>query len=437
MKKLFIFLITILIAFSSCKKNDTPGPAGGPTPEMARDSLYLLLNQWYYWYSNMPAVNKDNYSDPYTLMEAMRYRPVDKWSFVEDYDKFLAEMLGTFVGHGFRLSYDIEDRTARVAMIYSGSPLYANGVRRGWIVKTINGNNMAPILASGDQTAYDNALGPSEAGVTNIFVFKKPDGTETTISSTKSTFTLNSVILYDTLHLTSGITGHLVFDQFITPSAQELATAFAWFRQCNVTDLILDLRYNSGGYLDIAQDLASYIAGNTLASNHSVFAKLEYNDKNQDQNYSYLFQSSSSSLSLPRVVVITSRLTASASEAVMNGLKPFVNVVGVGDTTYGKPVGMNGWPIGEKYFFWPITFKMVNAVNEGDYYAGFAPEKYADDDVSHDFDDRRELCLNESIHYLESGGFTAKRAGEFHRNPVFSEKPAWMTNGFSIDKPHK
>lgn len=437
MKRILVFLLLILFALSSCKKNDSTTPPDGVTPEMARDSLYTLMNIWYYWYNYMPAVNKDNYADPYSLLEAMRYKTLDKWSFVEDYDKFVAEMQGTFVGHGFRLAFDKEDLTARIAIIYSGSPLYAEGVRRGWIVKSINGTDIAPILDHGTLEQYNAVLGPSTAGVTNIFEFIKPDGIQTTITSTKTTFTLNTVILYDTLHLTSGITGHLVFDAFLQPSSDELATAFTYFKANDVKDLILDLRYNTGGYLYVAQGLASYIAGNGLATNQSVFATLEYNSKNQNENTSYMFQTTPSPLSLTRVAVITSRLTASASEAVMNGLRPFIEVTGIGDTTYGKPVGMNGWAVGKKYFFWPVTFKMVNANNEGDYFAGFPPAKAVTDDVAHNFNDRNELCLKEAIHYLETGSVSAKRAVSFYRTRGFSEKPEWMNNGFSIEKLNK
>ena len=434
MKRLFVLPFILMFFILSCKKNDTtPPPDTGLTPAMARDSLYALMNQWYYWYSYMPAVNKDNYADPYALLEAMRYKTLDKWSFVEDYDTFVAEMQGTFVGHGFRIGLDNQDN-ARIAEIYNLSPLYAEGVRRGWIVKSINGTAVAPILKSGDSNAYTNLIGPSTAGITNVFVFVKPDNTETTITSTKTTFTINSVILYDTLHLSSGITGHLVFDSFIQPSEQELNTAFGYFKACNVTDLILDLRYNSGGYLYIAQELASYVAGNALASDNSIFARLVYNDKNQAENYSYQFQPTTSPLTLNKLVVITSRLTASASEAVMNGLRPYMSIIGIGDTTYGKPVGMNGWDVGKKYFFWPVTFKMVNSNNQGDYYAGFPPAKAVADDITHDFNDRNELCLSESIHYLETGSVSAKRASIFYRHTGFSEKPAWMNNGFSIEK---
>ena len=430
MKKLLFLPIIFLTLFVSCRK-DNITPDDTVTPAMARDSLYYIMKEWYYWYNLMPVVTKEDYDDPYKLLEAMRYKTLDRWSFVADYDEFNAQMLGTFVGHGFRIGVD-GTGNARIAMIYSNSPLYANGVRRGWIVKKINNIDIAPILISGDATAYANAIGPSQAGITNIFVFKRPDGVEETFSSTKSSFTVNTVLLCETLQLSSGLIGHLVFESFITPSSDELATAFAFFKANTIKDLILDLRYNSGGYLNIAQSLASYIAGDSKQG--AVFAKLQYNDKHQGTNSTFAFKTTASSIGLQRLVVITSRATASASEAVMNGLKPFVNVVSIGDTTNGKPTGMNGWDIGKKYWMWPVTFKMVNKNNEGDYFDGILPAKVLPDDITHDFSDREELCLKEAIHYLETGSVSTKGVPTFKRYPQFSDKPAWMNNAFVLEK---
>jgi len=434
MKKLIIYTFIILTVFSSCKKEDPePVIVDELTDAMARDSLYYLMKQWYYWYDLMPSVNKANYADPYELLEAMRYKELDKWSFVADYNEFIAEMQGEFVGHGIRIGVDT-DSLARIAMIYSKSPLYAEGVRRGWIIKSVNGYDIAKIIIDGDATAYYTALGASTAGITNKFIFVKPDSTEVEISSTKSSFTINSVLIYDTLKLSTGVTGYLAFESFIEPSPAELAVAFDFFNSCNITDLILDLRYNSGGYLYVAQGLASEIAGQALYNSGSVFAVLQYNSKNLNQNYTYRFTDPESNLSLTRLVVISTRLTASASEAVMNGLKPYMNVVSIGDTTNGKPVGMNGWSVGEKYFFWPITFKIINKDNEGEYFDGIAPGKVVADDIAHDFGDRNELCLKEAIHYLENGSFSTKGSTPFYRYPQYSEKPDWMNNGLSLRK---
>jgi carboxyl-terminal processing protease len=431
MKKLLPLLIIILILLGSCKKDEPDPITTDDVPAMARDTLYYIMKQWYYWFNLMPAVERMNYPDPYVLLEAMRYKEMDKWSFVADYDEFLAEMGGTFVGHGFRIGLD-KSLNARIAMIYNNSPLYQEGVRRGWIVKKINGYDIAQILLANDGEAYQNAIGPSTAGVTNAFIFQKPDGTEVAISSTKQSFTINTVILYDTLHLSSGITGHLVFESFIEPSEGELETAFAFFQANNVKDLIVDLRYNSGGYLYIAQQLASYIAGNSKTG--TTFAKLSYNAKSESANNTFAFQKTSYPLSLPRLAVITTRLTASASEAVMNGLKPHLNLISIGDTTLGKPMGMNGWPCKKKYFFWPVTFKIVNSANEGEYYDGIVPTKVVTDDIAHDFDDRNEECLKEAISWLQTGSFTGKGSEEFSRYAQFSEKPSWMNNAFVIWK---
>jgi len=428
MKRFSILLFGILLIMGSCKKDDEPPEV---TPEMAKDSLYYIMNMYYYWYNLMPVVNKANYSNPTDLLNAMRYKELDKWSFVADYEKFIQQMGGGFVGHGIMVALS-EDNKARIALIYKNSPLYSEGVRRGWIIKSLNGYDLAAILLAQDATAYNTAFGPKTAGVTNNFVFEKPDGSTVAISSAKKSFTINTVILYDTIWLDAAGTkkaGHLVFDSFKLPAEQDLKTAFSYFKTNGVTDLILDLRYNPGGYLNISQQLASYIGGNSLSG--KTFAMRSYNNNLQSQNDIYEFLTSSYSLTIPRVVVITSRGTASASEAVMNGLAPHMTVVSVGDTTEGKCVGMDGFICG-KYLFSPITFKLVNSLGHGDYFDGIAPDKIATDDITHDYDDRREVCLSEAILYLRTGSFSGKGSGNFVRTRTWSEEPAWMKNMFVL-----
>ncbi len=435
MKIIRVLLVVLLSVslFASCKKDSSSGSTTDITPAMARDTLWVIMHDWYLWNTLMPTVNKSDYDDPYELMDAMKYKVLDKWSFVADYDEFVAEMEGSFVGHGFRIGLDDADN-ARIVQIYSRSPLYASGVRRGWIVKKINDTDVAPVLAEGSD-AYSSLIGASKAGITNKFEFLTPEGKDSIVMSTKTSFTLNSVIASDTLHLSSGVTGHMVFDSFIEPSETELANAFSYFYAYGVKDLILDLRYNSGGYLYIAQELASYIAG-TLAQG-GKFLDLSYNSRHEDSNTSFSYLTTPYPLPLTRVIVITSRETASASECVMNGLKPYMSVISVGDTTNGKPVGMNTGAIGTKYVVAPITFKMVNKDNEGDYYAGFAPDGIASDDITHDFSDRNETCLKAAISYLETGSFTTgteKSSTVFSRRPQYSEKPKWMKNILLRDK---
>lgn len=425
MKKILFLLVSVIILASSCRKDEPPEPK--ITPAEARDSLYYLMNIWYYWNRSMPVVNPADYDDPYELMDAMRYRELDRWSFVIDYDDNEALMKGTFVGHGYMLGID-GDQNARIAMIYPNSPLFKKGVRRGWVVRQINGSNIAEAVISGDEEEYNRIMGPSEAGIVNNFLFEPPDAPATTISDTKSTFTVNSVILYDTLNLKSGKTGHLVFDSFIEPSENELAVAFGFFRSQNVTDLILDLRYNSGGLLNIAQLLASYIAGNDQFAAQDVFTNLIYNEDMKGYNDYYSFLPTAYPLNLNRIVVITSDMTASASEVVINGLRPFTQVITIGETTEGKPVGMMGWDIDRAYVFWPVTFELKNSLNEGGYFDGIAPDARVADDITRDFDNRDELCLKEAIHYLENGTFSGSKSIQTGPLIYRSEKPGILGN---------
>jgi C-terminal processing protease CtpA/Prc len=139
-------------------------------------------------------------------------------------------------------------------------------------------------------------------------------------------------------------------------------------------------------------------------------------------------------LSLSRIVIICTRETASASETVINGLKPFLDVKLVGDTTNGKPTGMNVWSYADKFIFAPITFKMVNSAGQGDFFAGFPPDKYVVDDITHDFPDRNESCLKEAISYLETGSFSTKGSYIFKHYVQHSEKPEWMNNAFKVER---
>jgi carboxyl-terminal processing protease len=434
MKKLLIILFLVTVGFISCKKDIPPAVVAPTVDEKARDYLYDVMNNVYLWYNLMPAVVKTNYIDPYELLDAMKYKTLDRWSFVETYNQFQTQNQGGFVGHGISMGLDLTKSNVRIAQIYNKSPLYKKGVRRGWIVKKLNGTPLAQVFIDKDSATYNRLIGKSLAGVTNTFLFQTPAGKDSTITSVKASFTLNTVILSDTLHLKSGITGHLVFDQFIPPSNHELDSAFTFFKQNNITDLIVDLRYNGGGDLSVLINLASYIAG--TAKFNTPFLKLSFNDKNTASDKTYKFNTVSSPLNIKKLVVITTRETASASEDLINGLKPFLDVRCIGDTTNGKPVGMVPIPYKTDYMFVPISFSLVNSAGQGGFYAGFVPDKYAPDDISHDWPDRNESCLSEAIYYMEHGNVSAKGLyiGKHQPSVIFYENPQKINNAYLISK---
>ncbi len=418
MKKILMVFTVLLGIFTSCEKGE---PATEVTPSMARDSLFDIMNQWYYWYDKMPAITKGNYADPYALLEALRYKPLDNLSYVMDYDDYEALRQGSFVGHGVRFGLD-ETGKARVTMIYKNAPLYGSGVRRGWIIKKINGVDLAGVLMTNDPGKLDELLGEKKEGVTNVFLFSPPGQADMTISSAKTAFVANTVMLYDTIHLAGGsVAGHMVLSSFTEQTSEELKTAFAYFSANNVKEFILDLRYNAGGLFTSARELASYLAG--ASHTGSVFLKIEYNDKNSDVNKTLPFIATQYPLSVSKLVVITTRSTKGASEVLMNGLDPKITVVSVGDTTAGMAYGSGVWKCDKKYFFFPVTCKTVNSLNMGEFHDGFPPDQKEIDDVTRDFDDRQEKCLMEAIMYLGTGHFSGKGEKSSFRSVQYSEEP--------------
>jgi len=426
MKKVLLISLLVIPVLFGCRKE--PDPVIVPNAEQrARDGLYDLMKYVYLWYNTMPTVKVSNYDGPEELMEALRYRQRDRWSFVADYERFMASMEGSFVGHGITMALD-DDNNVRVVSLYEGSDLWPKGVRRGWIIKEINGTPIAPIFIAGNNTAYNNLMGPGTAGTTNAFKFINPEGQEVTYNSVKSSFTINSVTASKVLDLPNGKTGYLCFETFIDPSEQELNEAFADFKANNITDLIIDLRYNTGGYMDIAQQLASLVL--TWDDTTKVAYKLTYNALvGPEWNESYNFIRTESPLGLDRVVFITTRSSASASEVVINSLLPYVDVKIVGDTTHGKPAGMNIWTYpfpsesnpepDYKYVFAPITFEYLNSMDEGRFYDGIPPHVRAADDITHDFGDPEEASLKAAISLLN--GAKAATALPVRRTRVWSE----------------
>src|SRR5450631_948122 len=180
MKKLIFLLSVSIIGFSSCKKDVSPAAANPTLDEQARDTLYAYMNQIYFWYKLMPVVKVTDYKDPYTLLDAMMYKTLDRWSFVETYAEYQAQSSGSFVGHGISLGLD-PNSNVRIAQIYKNSPLYTQGVRRGWIVKKLNNTDLAPIFIAKNGTAYNQLIGPSQANITNTFLFTTAKGIDTTI----------------------------------------------------------------------------------------------------------------------------------------------------------------------------------------------------------------------------------------------------------------
>jgi C-terminal processing protease CtpA/Prc len=186
----------------------------------------------------------------------------------------------------------------------------------------------------------------------------------------------------------------------VTPSFEALDAAFAELSAGGVDDLVLDLRYNGGGLVSVAQHLASYLGG--TRTDGLIFAEYFHNDRNTFRNRILRFEHKPKHLTLDRLIVVTTGASASASELVINALRPFMRVVVVGATTYGKPVGQYGIEFCDKLLA-PVSFALRNANGQGDFYDGFAPDCPALDDAEHPLGDPEEESLKEALTFASTG----------------------------------
>ncbi|HOV15476.1 MAG TPA: S41 family peptidase, partial [Spirochaetota bacterium] len=214
--------------------------------------------------------------------------------------------------------------------------------------------------------------------------------------------TQNMVLYKNIFFIGSKIVAYMVYNEFSQASENEIFDTFNYFKENYVNELIIDLRYNPGGSVDISHKLVNLFAG--YNNSGRVYLKMVYNDRRLN-NYSKLYiKKEGDSLNLKRVFFITTEQSASASEAIINGVKPYMDVKLIGVKTHGKPVGMNAH-IYENYLFFPITFKLYNGDGVGEYFEGLPVDKEAKDDVRYDFGDESDDCLKNALNYIENGAF--------------------------------
>ena len=220
------------------------------------------------------------------------------------------------------------------------------------------------------------------------------------MSLTKRVATIPTVSLTRTFRVDGRTVGYLFFRNFVQPSYAALDDAFAALKEAGATELVIDLRYNGGGLVDVATHLAGLVGG--PVTDGRVFGEYRHNDKNTRLNETLRFANPPQTLTLQRLFVITTRSSASASELIINGLRPHIPVIVIGGTTYGKPVGQYGFSFCDKVLA-AVSFSIVNADGQGDYFDGIAPTCTAGDDVEHDLGTGEEASLAEAFRYIRTG----------------------------------
>jgi C-terminal processing protease CtpA/Prc len=428
------------VLFTACKKDKSadaapPPPPNPPTTSLAdkiKDTTLLFSRDIYLWYNQIPSTfNARAHSDPDAIMTALRQYsiepgfsgPVDKWSFAakqQEWDNVSSGIAGDFgLGVFFNDANDL-----RVKSVERASPAGKAGVRRGWQIVKINNNTNV-------STGNIDFIVTSVFNSTNTtFTFKKPDGSTVDMSLTAASYQEHPVYFDSVYNTTAGKLGYLVFNSFLGDTTEiynEFNRVFTKFAQAGVNELAIDLRYNGGGYVSVQEKLANYVVNSS--ANGNLMMKQQFNDKyaqfNESTNFSKL-----GSLNPTRIFFIVSPSTASASELLINNVKPYMNVLILGrDKTYGKPVGFFPIPVGDWYIF-PVSFRTVNKNGEGSYFGGFPLDHKVADGLDKDWGSVQENSLASILKYLNVGSFRTQSSGA---TPVTAE-PKVVAGNKTLDE---
>jgi hypothetical protein len=428
--------------------------------------LRSWTNDLYLWFDEVVDRNPSGYAttDAYfavlrTTSKTTSGADTDKFhfSYATSYWEGLSQS-GIQAGYGatWVLLATRPPRQAVVAYTEPGSPATDASVNlaRGAQVLKVDGIDL---VNDGTQAGVDTlnaGLFPAKAGESHTFVVQDVgSSTSRTVTMVSADVTSHPVQNVTTIPTAGGgVAGYMLFNDHLATSEAALVTAFTTLQADNVTDLVLDIRYNGGGYLDIASEVAYMIAGPTATAG-KTFELTQFNSKHPTidpvaggtivptfesttQGFSTTKGQPLPSLNLTRVFVLTSAETCSASESIINSLRGInIDVIQVGSTTCGKPYGF--YPqdnCGTTYF--SIEFRGVNAADFGDYTDGFSPQNAptptnavlpgcsVGDDFNHPLGDPAEARLAAALNYIASPGTCPTPASGFAKSQMAQESGA-------------
>ena len=347
--------------------------------------IYDVLKDSYLWSDKVVDLNISLETNSSIFLDNFLYKD-DRFSYLISLDTHNEQFeSGTATNLGFLSALvQKEDKSYEtvVGYVYANSPADRAGLRRSDIIQSRIDTNES-----------------------SLFRIKNSDGILRELNITDHEYSVINTTHHTIFSQNNKKTGYFVFKSFVGPNLTEnLDSTFAYFKENGVSDLIIDLRYNGGGLLNIASYLGSLIGGDKVSGN--VFQYNRYNQKYSHFDYATHFASTpTSALTLDRIIFITSFNTASASESLINALKATNNnieVISIGTATYGKPYGMHTMPFCEKVLV-PIQFSDENADGDGDFVDGLVPTCTQYEDFKNDFADSNETLLQEALYYIQNG----------------------------------
>ncbi|GGZ26598.1 peptidase S41 [Echinicola pacifica] len=451
-----IVAIGSLLTFS-CKDDDTTEPSTPDDGDTEEPDPNIAVNEWiqdvmeqvYYWSASMgtPLALESDPNDYFNELLVAE----DRFSVIyPNYDELVALLSGVQKEAGYdfglvRASAESEQVVAVITYVKKNSPAESAGLRRNDRIYEVNGTELST-------TNYSSVFGNTDVAhsltisrynaETGAFAFLAEPVSVDVVELTENPVFLDSVYTIGDKKI-----GYIVYN-FFAPGAPvssdyevvygaydaQLDEIFGDFISKGVNEMILDLRYNGGGYTSSAVHLASSLGKGISSSD--VFYTNEYNDLLQGyftQNNGPDFFTNNfvdkpnnigAHLSSGNLFVIATRQSASSSELVINGLKPYMNIIHIGSTTYGKNVGSTTFQDTENednhYGLLPIIFKTFNKNNESEYSLGFDPDvsvsEYDNNVFLYPLGDSREVLLNVALDYIVNGEISA--GARINRNPV-------------------
>ena len=414
----FSRLLTTLNEFRSTD----PSPCGQAS---RKDWVGEVVREWYLWNDELADVYPTDFATAEQYLSALT-EPLAAdgrdpgFSYLttrqQDESNFTS---GAYIGFGFRSGVGPSDELF-LADVFEGGPAHDAGFRRGMEVLAVDTGLGFETWESLMQrnASMEEVFGPSERGVGRGFRLR--DGGDAILEIYVEKDELDPPALAEAPRLIdrSGLSpvGYLNFRQFTLSARLPLISASRFFLNEGVTDFIIDLRYNGGGLLSIA-DLMLDLLGGRLANRQRSFF-LSHNDWRADYNDYAYFDRFSESLDPIRFVFITTRGTASASELVINSLAPHVEVVMVGTNTRGKAVGQYAFDQpGCDARIRLVSFEVLNGEGDGGYYTGLADTGRftlcaAEDDLSRPFADPQEDSFRTALGWLEEGECPSEPASQ-------------------------
>ena len=435
----FIYLFLFSLLFTSCFEDIDDN---GALASEINDFVWKGMNAAYLYKQEIPDLDNDrfydseeyanylnHYTSPEDLFESLIYERdnIDKFSLIVDnYIELEQYLSGVSLSNG--LNYGLvylpnsnNEIFGYVRYVDDGSAADLANINRGDIFRSIDNiplsiDNYSDLLSQEIYTVnFANYFNNDTEDISDDII--ELNGINVELQ--KVPLIKNPVHHYSTLDYSGGKIGYLMYNQFVSNYDDYLKTIFSEFKSNSVDELILDLRYNPGGSINSAIVLASLITGQF---ENEIFNTEQWN--NDIQNYwinnnpEYLinrFTTFQSSLNLSRVFILTTRSSASASELIINCLKPYINVVQIGTPTYGKyqasvtlydseNFSNQNVNRSHNYALQPLVLKTLNVNGVTDYYNGINPD-YEYEERAFDMGqvgDLNEPMLNFTLDIIDS-----------------------------------